>query len=347
MADFSYDAFDAEAGALPVPGRFRRATNAAGAAVSVALMIGLTVWGYQLAVREARGVPVIPAEAGAMREAPVDPGGEQVAHQGLAVNTVAAVGEVAAPADRLMLAPRPVELSDLDQAGFQPIPLSAVVPTLTPRIPAPGMIPDEGTSTDVLEGDDALIALEPEVGIAPAPLRDPVVGPVADTAVVEGQPGIAAEGMAQSAIVAAVMPLDALADTTAAVTATAVEATAVTTAVVTATAVEAALADVVAADPEPVIAGSPLAVASSPRPVVRPQGVVLAAVVPETPVPEPPLQDAVMSPICWTAGNRVPFDLSCGEHDSARVRRSNRRMAVLLNLQPTPVSLHVEPGQHD
>ena len=52
-----------------------------------------------------------------------------------------------------------------------------------------------------------------------------------------------------------------------------------------------------------------------------------------------------MTRICWTAGNRVPFDLSCGEHDSERVRRSNRRMAVLLNPQPAPVSLHVEPGQ--
>ena len=60
---------------------------------------------------------------------------------------------------------------------------------------------------------------------------------------------------------------------------------------------------------------------------------------------EDALQDAVMSPICWTAGNRVPFDLSCGEHDSERVRRSNRRMAVLLKLQPAPVSLHIVPGQ--
>ena len=244
--------------------------------------------------------------------------------EGLAVNTVAAVGEVVAPADRLMLAPRPVELSDLDQAGFQPIPLSAVVPTLTPRIPAPGMMPDEGTSTDVLEGDDALIALEPEVNIASAPLSDPGLRPVADTAVVEGQPGIAAEGMAQSAIVAAVMPLDALADTTAAVTATAVEATAVTTAAVTATAVEAALADVVAADPEPVIAGSPLAVASSPRPVVRPQGVVLAgvvlaAVVPETPVPETPVQNAVMDGSTLAVGTRL-VQLGAYDDEAAATR---------------------------
>lgn len=60
---------------------------------------------------------------------------------------------------------------------------------------------------------------------------------------------------------------------------------------------------------------------------------------------EDAVQDAVMSPICWTAGNRVPFDLSCGEHDSERVRRSNRRMAVLLKLQLAPVSLHIAPGQ--
>ena len=66
-----------------------------------------------------------------------------------------------------------------------------------------------------------------------------------------------------------------------------------------------------------------------------------------TMVRDDPLQDAVMSPIYWTARNRVPFDLSCGEHDSERVRRSNRRMAVLLNLQPVPVSMHVEPGQDD
>jgi arylformamidase len=55
-------------------------------------------------------------------------------------------------------------------------------------------------------------------------------------------------------------------------------------------------------------------------------------------------QDAVMSPICWTAGNRVPFDLTVGEHDSARVRLSNRRMAELLKLQPGGVTLHDMPS---
>ncbi len=55
-------------------------------------------------------------------------------------------------------------------------------------------------------------------------------------------------------------------------------------------------------------------------------------------------QDAVMSPICWTAGNRVPFDVFCGAQDSERVLRSNARMVELLKLQSGPVSFSVLPG---
>jgi arylformamidase len=54
--------------------------------------------------------------------------------------------------------------------------------------------------------------------------------------------------------------------------------------------------------------------------------------------------DARLSPIHWTRGNRVPFVLSCGALDSARVLRSNQRMAALLRLQPGSVELHVEDG---
>ena len=58
-----------------------------------------------------------------------------------------------------------------------------------------------------------------------------------------------------------------------------------------------------------------------------------------------PTQDAAMSPLCWTAGNRVPFVLTCGEGDGERVIRSNTRMAALLRLQPAPAALYVERGQ--
>ena len=61
-------------------------------------------------------------------------------------------------------------------------------------------------------------------------------------------------------------------------------------------------------------------------------------------LPAPEL-DAVMSPICWTAGNRVPFDLTVGEHDSVRVRLSNRRMLELLRLQNAELAFHDNAGQ--
>jgi arylformamidase len=55
-------------------------------------------------------------------------------------------------------------------------------------------------------------------------------------------------------------------------------------------------------------------------------------------------EDAVMSPLCWTAGNTVAMWLSYGESDSARVIRSNRRTAALLARQPAPSGLHMESG---
>lgn len=166
MADFGYDEFAEEAAPLPGAQRVKKVTNLIGAVLSVALIAGLAVWGYRIAVRDARGVPVVLALEGPMRIAPENPGGEQVAHQGLAVNNVAAFGEVAAPADRLVLAPRPVELTDSDQAGYAPIAPSAVVPTLTSTIPIPGQFADEGSSTAALEGTQTDIDAEPEAAVA-------------------------------------------------------------------------------------------------------------------------------------------------------------------------------------
>lgn len=57
-----------------------------------------------------------------------------------------------------------------------------------------------------------------------------------------------------------------------------------------------------------------------------------------------PDDDTVLSPLHWTRGNTVPFSLTVGEADSERVRRSNRRMAALLRLQPAPCELVVEAG---
>ncbi|MDN5540680.1 alpha/beta hydrolase [Comamonas sp.] len=57
-----------------------------------------------------------------------------------------------------------------------------------------------------------------------------------------------------------------------------------------------------------------------------------------------PLDDAPMSPLSWGAGNTLPVLLSYGEHDTARVRLSNQRMAAMLALQPAEIQLHCEPG---
>lgn len=98
--------------------RLQRTINIAGALTSLALVVGLGVWGYKLAVRDVNGVPVIQAMEGPMRIAPADPGGEIADHQGLAVNDVAEAGVAMPPPEKLVLAPRPVELAPEDTAGL-------------------------------------------------------------------------------------------------------------------------------------------------------------------------------------------------------------------------------------
>jgi hypothetical protein len=92
------------------PSALTTLTNVAGAAVSLALVIGIGVWGYQLLVRDVTGIPVVKAASGEMRVRPADPGGELAKHQGLSVNVVAAEGATGKPADELRLAPQPVDL---------------------------------------------------------------------------------------------------------------------------------------------------------------------------------------------------------------------------------------------
>ncbi|RBI77191.1 SPOR domain-containing protein [Roseovarius sp. TE539] len=87
-----------------------RLAYAAGAVVSIALTVGMGVWGYQILVRDVSGVPVIRAAEGPIRVQPDDPGGEQALHQGLSVNEVAGSGAVSGPVEKVILAPDPLEL---------------------------------------------------------------------------------------------------------------------------------------------------------------------------------------------------------------------------------------------
>ncbi len=99
----------------PRSNRLTTLTNLMGAAISLALVVGIAVWGYKLLVRDVSGIPVVRAATGEMRERPSDPGGDLAEHQGLSVNEIAANGTAGQPADELRLAPRPVDLTEEDQ----------------------------------------------------------------------------------------------------------------------------------------------------------------------------------------------------------------------------------------
>lgn len=115
MAEANYDAFVA----APSRGaRMARLVNLAGAATTVAVIAGVAVWGYRLAVRDARGVPVIQAMQGPIRIAPQDPGGKVAAHVGLSVNRIAAEGTAGEVPDRILLAGPALDLEADDAPGI-------------------------------------------------------------------------------------------------------------------------------------------------------------------------------------------------------------------------------------
>ncbi|WP_103256098.1 SPOR domain-containing protein [Tabrizicola aquatica] len=195
-----------------------RLVTLAGAVASVALVVGMGVWGYQLAVRDVRGVPVIQALEGPMRIAPADPGGEIADHQGLAVNTVAAVGVAAPPPEKLILAPRPVDLAEEDTAGLaglSPLPpeLAAATAVAAPASAADLAVaaapPTESASPTEVAIDAALAealgeippeALEP-VAALPDVVQDPVpAGAMAVSPRPKARPGSRAAPEPQPAV---------------------------------------------------------------------------------------------------------------------------------------------------
>lgn len=192
MAGVDYEEFNAQT-APPAGGAMQRVTAWAGALTSVALVAGLTVWGYRLAVRDVTGVPVVRALEGPMRMAPEDPGGQQAQYQGLAVNRVTSEGEAAPPADRLLLAPRPVGLSaeDAPRAELRPMPRAAEA--------APETVQNAYASPEIAAPDPvaAALALVDKVTAGQKPFG-PVAPPTAPE--VEAAPAVAAVagGLARS-----------------------------------------------------------------------------------------------------------------------------------------------------
>ncbi len=157
MADIEYG--EAVDGVPPLSGvNVTGMMNWLGALVSVALISGLVYWGYQLMVRDVSGVPVVRALEGPMRVAPADPGGTSVDYQGLAVNNIAAVGEAEAPADRLVLAPKPTVLTPEDQTAgdLQALQVeeSVVAPVETDLNITPEVVTDVQSLTNTAEEEE-------------------------------------------------------------------------------------------------------------------------------------------------------------------------------------------------
>ena len=150
--DYTYES-DTEAEVAAPPNRLTKLTNAAGAAVSLALIVGVGSWGYKLLVRDVNGIPVVRAVQGEMRVRPQEPGGQLARHQGLSVNAVAALGTAGKPADQLKLAPAAIDLTDDDQ------PVSAAMVADKPQEATPAAAPApaaaETTPTEVAATPDA------------------------------------------------------------------------------------------------------------------------------------------------------------------------------------------------
>ncbi len=123
MADFTssptareyYDDSSSGYTSTEAPNGLTTLANVAGAAMSLVLIVGIGIWGYKLLVRDVSGIPVVRAASGEMRVRPDAPGGDRASHQGLSVNAVTAEGSAAKPVDRLILAPKPIDLTEEDR----------------------------------------------------------------------------------------------------------------------------------------------------------------------------------------------------------------------------------------
>lgn len=177
------------------PTALTKLTNLTGAVVSLALVVGIGVWGYKLLVRDVTGIPVVRAAVGDMRVRPEEPGGQLAEHQGLSVNNVAVVGASDELAEELRLAPQPTDLAEEDQPMPQVEEASAGP---VPQGAEPDAIPAAQDIADALESGaiDSIVAQLTD-GIAPLEdVEDESSTPVLASVAVEDVPALlSGEGM--------------------------------------------------------------------------------------------------------------------------------------------------------
>lgn len=182
MADVDFDEFEGDY-ASPATGRASRLVHLAGAACSVALIVGMAVWGYKLAVRDVSGIPVVRALAGPMRIAPENPGGEEAMHQGLSVNAIAAAGTVSPLPEKLILAPAEMDLAADDAAGLARNDLTAAAATPANSPVAPVAALSAPATAEPPAAADSVSQIAAPAAIANVPVPQPTAPASEDDAV--------------------------------------------------------------------------------------------------------------------------------------------------------------------
>ena len=164
-----------------------------GAAASLALIIGVSVWTYKLGQRDAREVPVVAALEGPARVAPDNSGGLLVAHQGHSVNTVLEGRGVEAVASAATVAPTDSDLTaeDAPRAELQAL-VASRMPLARPNGTATGdgeavvaALPEPLTPNGAVVAPSEVLAGGAEGVATPASPEINILAPQTDVAAVE------------------------------------------------------------------------------------------------------------------------------------------------------------------
>ncbi|MEH6523628.1 SPOR domain-containing protein [Sulfitobacter sp.] len=161
--------------AVASSGALSKFTNLTGAAVSLALVIGIGVWGYKLLVRDVSGIPVVLAASGEMRVRPENPGGQLARNQGLSVNTITAIGSSEKRAEELRLAPQPTDLAEEDQPMLHGEQLTEVTAERAPVLEAPAA---QDIAAALESGSVEDLVAQLTNGVAPMQAMEQAVVPV-------------------------------------------------------------------------------------------------------------------------------------------------------------------------
>lgn len=138
MRDEREEEYDFAGGDEPgLLGRIRgRLSVWAGAALALALMGGVGLWGYRLSQRDAAAVPVIQAALSPAKVQPSDPGGTEIAFQDI---TAYRAGSAAPAPTDIVFAPPP-ERPSPDDVALAALAggVDALVSDASPEVPATG-----------------------------------------------------------------------------------------------------------------------------------------------------------------------------------------------------------------